>query len=531
MIKLLVADDEYLVLDSIKMIINKNVENVSVVGTASTGREAIEKAIRLKPDVVFMDIHMPGIDGIEAIKQIKNANSDIFFVILTAYEYFDYAKEALNLGVFEYLLKPINKNKLIETLKNIGTAIDKKRDSLMKGVELTERINSMLPFLESQYVTQKLYSIGLPEEMKFYENIFNISLKHGYAMTLLIQEDMDNIKKSQEKQRLYDLFSIKLKCKVPCLVGNPLSDRIIAFIPTDKEKEGNDSRRKSQELAKGIAEKMKGMTNLNYRIGIGRSYDAASFNKSCNEAYMAAATSNGQTVIHYENISISKISENNYPQQLESAFSNSMIIGNANEAKEIFEEIYLWLANNYEEDIDRIKAKLINLLSTLERTMLYRLECFNELKQNYILSILRAKNKEEIRIQFVELLWELSHEIQNQRKNEVDGIISKLLEYLNSNYSKDISLNNAAKQVNLSYHYLSKIFKDEIGKSFTDYLTELRIGKSIKLLGNQSLSIKEICLKIGYNDPNYYAKAFKKITGMSPTEYRSSINMRGDYIG
>ncbi|WDC85521.1 response regulator [Caloramator sp. mosi_1] len=98
-----------------------------MVETAGTGREAIEKAIQTKPDIVFMDIHMPGINGIEAIRQIKATNSDIYFVILTAYEYFDYAKEALNLGVFEYLLKPINKTKLIETINNLKNAIENRK--------------------------------------------------------------------------------------------------------------------------------------------------------------------------------------------------------------------------------------------------------------------------------------------------------------------------------------------------------------------------------------------------------------------
>ena len=114
MIKLLIADDEYLVLDSLKMIISKNLDEVEIVGTAGSGREAIEKALVLKPDVIFMDIHMPGIDGMEAIRQIKAANSNALFVIITAYEFFDYAKEAINMGVSEYLLKPVSKNKVIE---------------------------------------------------------------------------------------------------------------------------------------------------------------------------------------------------------------------------------------------------------------------------------------------------------------------------------------------------------------------------------------------------------------------------------
>lgn len=216
MLKLLIADDEYLVLDYLKMIIEKNFDNVAIVGTASTGREAIEKAISLKPDVVFMDIHMPGINGIEAIKQIKESNSDTFFVILTAYEYFDYAKEALNLGVFEYLLKPINKSKLIETINNLNSAIAKRRKNFLIEVELKERINKIVPFLEGQFISYKLFNVGPLNDVQFYENIFNMNLKQGYVLSLLLedynnQDKEESIKKMREKQNLYDLFKIKLK--------------------------------------------------------------------------------------------------------------------------------------------------------------------------------------------------------------------------------------------------------------------------------------------------------------------------------
>jgi len=118
-IKLLIADDEQIVLDSLKFIIENNCHDVDVIGFAKSGREAIEKADALRPDVIFMDIRMPGIDGIEAIKRIKEIHNDIEFVIITAYDYFNYAKEAIKLDVVDYLLKPMNKNKVIDTVLKV----------------------------------------------------------------------------------------------------------------------------------------------------------------------------------------------------------------------------------------------------------------------------------------------------------------------------------------------------------------------------------------------------------------------------
>jgi two-component system response regulator YesN len=517
------------------MIISKNVKDIDIVATASSGREAIEKALGLKPDIVFIDIHMPGIDGIEAIRQIKSVNSDTLFVILTAYEYFDYAKEALNLGVFEYLLKPINKNKLIETLNNISIEINKKRVSLIREIELKERMNKLIPSLEAQFVSDKLFSTGVQKEMEFYESIFGMNLKQGYAMTVLFdgvdnKSKEDSMKLNNQKQNFLDVFIIKLKSLCPCLIGNPLSDRIIVYVPTDEQENGDNVKIKSIEIGKKVIEKIKGLTNLKYQIGIGRKYDVESFGKSCSEAYIAATNADGQSVGHFEDVDSSNSNVENYPIHKESIFSNCLLTANIKEAKEVFEEIYVWLINIYGEDIDRIKSKFIDLIFLAEKTLPYKSKELDELKDTYILNILRINSSDELRVQFKSYLTELALEIENQKKSDVDGIIPAILDYVNNNYAYDISLNDVAKSVNLSYHYFSKIFKDEIGKSFTDYLTELRLEKSMKLLANPNISIKEVCQKIGYNDPNYYCKTFKKVTGMTPTEYRTFLNMGSERI-
>lgn len=535
MLKLLIADDEYLVLDAIKMIVSKNVKDVEVVATVSTGREAIENAITLKPDIVFMDIHMPGIDGIEAIRQIKKVNNDTLFVIISAYEYFDYAKEALNLGVFEYLLKPINKNKLIETLNNIKININKKRENLNREIEIKEKMNRIIPSLEAQFISNKLFNIGVFTDMKFYENVFSMNLKQGYAMAVLLEGfdskgKENSLKLNFIKQSFYDVFSMKLKSLCTCLIGNPITDRIIVFIPTDGEEKSEQTKEKSINIAKKVIEKIKGLSDLKYQIGIGTKYKAESFGNSCNEAYIAATKSQKEAVTHYEDVILSNNNFDTYPVHKENAFSNSILTANIVEAKETFLEIYVWLTNVYPNDIDRIKSKLMELLFIIDKNLPYKLKELEELKQILILSILKINNKDELRTQFIVYLSDLALEIQNQRKGDIYGVIPRVLEYLNNNYFQDISLNDVAKNVNLSYNYLSKVFKDEIGKSFIDYLTELRIDKSMKLLANENISIKEICRKNGYKDPNYYSKAFKKITGMTPTEYRIFINGGSEYI-
>ena len=100
--------------------------------------------------------------------------------------------------------------------------------------------------------------------------------------------------------------------------------------------------------------------------------------------------------------------------------------------------------------------------------------------------------------------------------------MTKAKTYIDENYEKELTLDSVARKIAISPYYLSKLFKDEIGENFIEYLTRLRINQAKKLLEENRFSIKEICMLVGYSDPNYFSRIFKKIEGVTPTEYRDS---------
>ena len=170
-------------------------------------------------------------------------------------------------------------------------------------------------------------------------------------------------------------------------------------------------------------------------------------------------------------------------------------MANITEAKEVFEEIYLWLINAYGDDIYRIKTKVLDLLFIIDKELPYKLNEIYEIKDSYVLRILKTNNKEELRNEFLNYLSAIATQIQKQKGSNTEGVIP-MCEYVNRNYIRHI-IKRCSKGVNLSYNYLSKVFKGNRQRFYRSYRIE--DGEIYELLSNKP-KYKEICQQIGYND-------------------------------
>ena len=157
MYRIMLADDEGIVIDALKFIIEKSFGDTCVVEYAKTGRSVIELAESFRPDIAIMDIQMPGINGIEAIKEIQKNNSNIIFLVLTAHDRFDYAREAISLGVMEYVNKPINRDKMVDIISRAMHIIDTNRAKRRTDLSNKEKLETVIPFIESGFIYAVLF--------------------------------------------------------------------------------------------------------------------------------------------------------------------------------------------------------------------------------------------------------------------------------------------------------------------------------------------------------------------------------------
>lgn len=523
MLRLLIADDEYLVLDFITFIVENNIDTIEVVGTAKSGREAIEKAMTLNPDIIMMDIRIPGINGIDAIKQIKERGVRSEVIIISAYEYFDYAKEAVKLNVFEYLLKPLNKKKVVDTLLALESKINKDRETIQKHIFLRDKIDRLLPHMEGQFVHTQLFNDGDIRNLDFYEELFNMKLSQGYVVVGTLKEGNtlteEGIRDSFERQKFFDIFGITLKKFTNCLVGPPMLDRIIAYVAVDEAIDSIEARKQANEIGTALAEKLKKVIKTDFRIGVGSLHAIENFSKSCSEAYSAASMASKGHMIHFEDISLGKSQGDRFPKHKEQLMLQKAISGDMSGTLKYLEEIMVWMAVNYKEDMDKIKASMVELYIQVKRH-LPEGEWFD---QEFISSLLKINDKSELEYIFISKIKSLIEGLNQERDEEMNSLISEAIDFIKSNYNQNITLDDVAKEINMSYHYFSKFFKESTGKKFSDFITDIRMDEAKRLLADPDKSIKDICYAIGYNDPNYFSKIFRKVIGKAPTEFRQSL--------
>ena len=165
MYKIMLADDEGIVIDSLKFIIQKEFGDECRVEYAKTGRNVIELAESFHPDIAVMDIQMPGINGIDAMREIRKTNDNVIFIVMSAYDKFDYAKEAMKLGAIEYITKPMERNRIISALKKAMNMVTEEKNRRSNDLLVKEKLETVVPILENGLIYNILFHEYFDEDI------------------------------------------------------------------------------------------------------------------------------------------------------------------------------------------------------------------------------------------------------------------------------------------------------------------------------------------------------------------------------
>jgi two-component system response regulator YesN len=369
-------------------------------------------------------------------------------------------------------------------------------------------------------------------EMESFGKILNIDFGGGYVMTVEFAEEKgqdgpaNKVGTSIRNQKLYPVLRDAVKESCTCIVGPVMLNRIISYVPCDCGDDEYELRIRALEIASDVYAKLKGISgSVEFYIGIGKSYrNLGDAYKSYEESLKAIGYASAGGVFHINDIPLERSFNKSYPENEEKLLLKNITSGETDACLVSFDHIFEWLRDAYggsKRDIASGLAELVVLLGRIAKD--YGVYEPGSSGKDYLGEFMAIDDINVLKSWLKNRIRGICEEICNIREKKLSSIIVSAREYISNNYCRDITLEDVSREVNISPNYFSKLFKDETGSNFIDYLTTLRIDKAKKLLCDSKYVNKEICYQIGYSDPNYFSRIFKKIVGVTPTEYRSSF--------
>ena len=520
MYSFLLTDDEQIVIDTLTLIIRRNFGEDIKIFSALSGSAALDIVHKEKIDIMFMDIHMPGINGLEAINLIKQINQNIIVIILSAYDQFEYAQEAINLGAFKYLTKPVNRNLIVQTIRNAMNLVDEQKGQLSNNMEMYEKLNFVSSIVESDFIYSCIFNNNKTTELSTYLKYFKIQDKDYFMCCMEIPEAVN---KSRYKNyvKLRDIMTAKCNCIIGSFMNNRVG--IYVTVPEQTRKESTDPRRTilepvhlmlSMEITSGI------------RIGVSEiesdiTKAPTAYNNAMTVLSDLAATGGIGFYEGSRDIPDDKLSDT--VKSLSQRILARVKAADSVSLNRLVPEYVSALFKLYRTEPDRIKNSVFELVLSARSLVLQLEPSYNNSAFDTAFSTLISTNdRDDIGHFILDRCMECAGAIAAIQEDSMNPIIQKACSYIENNISQDINLEQLSSYLNVSPFYLSKLFKEEKGTSFISYVTALRMEKAKQLLLDDSLIMKEIASKVGYNDQNYFSKLFKQEYGLTPTEYRKS---------
>jgi len=538
MLKVFLVEDEFVVREGIKRNVDWQANGYEFCGEAGDGELAFPMIQKLQPDIVITDIRMPFMDGLELSRLIKKDFPWMEIVILTGFEEFEYAKEAVSLGVAKYLLKPISGDELLKEIADIAEKIeDKKKEREIRekyAQEMEENVQKEKKELFQHLVTG---SKSMPELLELAERL-KLDLSALWYNIILIKVQSTNHAPEEYSKRM-----IEIDKKLRFLTDEPY---IISF---ERNLEGKALIFKADSVEELVALQNKYITRLETELaeddrycyfgGIGKPVNRlrelpVSF-ESASHAFAQRYLIKGNRILD-SNVLEQKVSEeeefdiqNIDLKELQSERVREFLkLGNKEEVVYFLDEYFKKQgANAMDSTIFRqyiVMDMYFCVAAFLEELQINREE-IPAIDVN--LQLLQSK---ETAMEYVTQIMEKAVELREKNaSNRYGSIVEQVKKYIEEHYEEEeLSLNLLASYVNFSPNHLSMVFSQQTGQTFIKYLTDYRMNKAKELLRGTVKRSSEISLEVGYKDPHYFSYLFKKTQGMTPTQYRGRKSTEGE---
>lgn len=494
MYHLLIVEDENIIRNGLVHIINKMNLSLASIHEARNGADALDILLEIDIDLIITDINMPTLDGLSFIKQAKVSNPDLLFIILSGYSDFKFAQQAIAFGVNDYLLKPIDKTQLKNSLKKLISKLNDKNHFQQKYREEADRMVHLKNQVLWHQLTDTLYKKQFETTISYLKQ--KLKNKNFLVLSIRFNIDIDD-----PFQQFYDSALGNLLTENGQIFLTHMTEYKYLFVLCNLTEECNLVVK--SYLSKGIENR------LHYQVGISNfSTDINHLPILIKEARFAL----DQRLLCNETFFF-WYTEPKFQLNTMNTLKNKMIHTSASEYASYLNAYFIELKNkkvpirfilDQTKKLGQLYDTNLTVKNMLQTTKGAHFSLSNASTFNHFLDEI-IKNFMMINKTFERAIKEKSP-------------IEKALVYIDSYYHTDISLESISQFVSMNPSYFSSQFKKNTNLTFSQYLQQFRINQSIILLEDPEITIDNVAHLVGFNDEKYFFKVFKKITGKTPRQ-------------
>lgn len=531
MYKVMVVDDEEHIRTGICDLIPWNDLGFELIGAPENGKQALELFKSVPADLIITDICMPYMDGIELTKNVKCLNSSTHVIILSGYDQFEYAQNAIKYGVSDYILKPTTSKEMKSLLVQFKQKMDDEMAEMHYREGLRRQVQESLPILKERFLNE-LITFSMEETaIQRRSQILSIDLTKSPFAVMVMELDITEPNTEEEVQLLqFGLTNL-------CTESFADDQDIIVFSNSHGQTVMIWSGLVLDSFREQVLEKIKRMKGLvedqlkyTMSVGIGNHVLLC---KEIHSSYKEALTAidyrfllgNNQTIF-INDVEKGKGSFSR-PVDIEKRLMTNLKLGTIEKTFELLDDIFVILEKT---GLEHCKLYMMELVVMINKTFyelgidagqLYgdSMKTMNELHH--------YKTLDQFKDWLKNMCKQANDYIQEQRNGTAREYVEQAKHVIDQQYhNNELSLTFICQHLHLSTSYFSMIFKRETSMTFGDYLSKTRIEKAKDLLKNTDFKTSQIAEMTGYNESNYFSTAFKKQVGVSPTEYRSVVRKK-----
>jgi len=516
--RILVVDDEHFALESARKMLMVEFP-FAEVKTARDALEAVHKAGETPFQIVLMDVCMPGMDGLAAIREIKKKLPDARMVVLSAYDRFEYAQTAVSLGVSEYLLKPVPQDRLLSVVHRLIGEIQVSERENSDQRENREKMGRLMLLAQQEVFERILSGAGFENSGTDCLKLMGLNLSGRRVMMVRLAASAGDSPLHRDNAAGLIRESVERLFDCPARVVTP--DRVMALV--DAQPPGDEAQRILEKRSQYLIEAVRATLGVELSIGVGRPCpDEAYASLSCREAERVLSEgAPGQVRFYAEKESHSGAERRASAEELAALVLNRDFQPLRLAVQALMDD---WFEGALRSG-PSAKLCALEMLFEVNRRLVERDGEFyaGRLEEQQRLMQLVSQADSEGRVRAgVEACLRLMESCAAARPEVMRTIVGRAVRYIEQHFREDLALDQVAEHAGASPFYLSRMFKQETGQGFLEYLINLRIEKAKALLADERLSIRDVAGFVGYSNQAYFGKIFRDKVGETPGEYRSN---------